>query len=169
MDKTTHNFNIRLLQSADWQIWKSIRLEAVKTHPEAFGGSYEEESLFEDAHFKKDLTKSDIFGAFSKDNLIGTAGFFTLQLTKMQHRGSLFGMYVEPQFRSHGAAAQLIQTVINHARQKVLQLHCSVVTENEIATKFYKKYGFAIYGTEPRALKVSNNFYDEYLMVLRFD
>ncbi|MFO1259114.1 MAG: GNAT family N-acetyltransferase [Gammaproteobacteria bacterium] len=169
MAKNNHLFDIRLLQSSDLQIWKTIRLEAVKAYPEAFGSSYEEESLYTEDDFKRGLTESDIFGVFSKNDLIGTVGFFKLKPLKMQHRGTMFGMYIKPEHRGHGAAAQLIQAIISHARQNVLQLHCRVVSENEIAIKFYQKYGFQIYGTEPRALKVDEKFHDEHLMVLKFN
>jgi ribosomal protein S18 acetylase RimI-like enzyme len=169
MVKNNQHFNIRILQESDYQIWKAIRLEAVKAHPEAFGSSYEEESLYSDEDFKQDLTKSNIFGAFSKNGLIGIVGFFKLKPLKMQHRGTMFSMYIKLEYRGQGAAAQLIQAVINHARQNVLQLHCTVVSENKLATKFYQKYGFQIYGTEPQALKVDEKFYDEHLMILKFN
>ena len=122
--------------------------------------------MYTDEDFQKGLIESNIFGAFTENNLIGTAGFFKLKPFKMQHRGTMFGMYVKPEHRGLGAASQLIQAVINHARQNILQLHCTVVTENETAIQFYKKYGFQIYGTEPRSLQVGNKFYDEHLMVL---
>ena len=31
---------------------------------------------------------------------------------------------------------------------------------------FYQKQGFKIYGTEPRALKIGDTFFDEHLMIL---
>lgn len=160
--------NIRLLKTEDCPIWKKIRLEAVKAHPEAFGSSYEEESLFTDDQFNIGLTDSDIFGAFINDELAGTAGFFIFKYLKMKHRGNLFGMYVKPEYRNRGVASQLIEMVISHAQTKVLQLHCSVVSENQVATQFYEKYGFQIYGTEPKSLKVGEKFYDEHLMALQF-
>ena len=91
------NTEIRQLQEQDWEIWKGIRLEAVQLHPEAFGSSYEEESLWKDEDFKNSLIKSDIFGAFEEKKLIGIAGFFQFKLLKLKHRGNLFSMYVKLQ------------------------------------------------------------------------
>jgi hypothetical protein len=34
---------IERLPEGDWQAWRDVRLEAVERHPEAFGGSFEEE------------------------------------------------------------------------------------------------------------------------------
>ena len=168
IDNMNNKINSRLLTPEDWQAWKAIRLEAIKTVPEAFKMSYEEEKEFSDETFRKGLAENDIFGAFDNNKLVGTAGFYIYKNLKMQHRGGMFGMYVEPLYRQRGVASMLIQKLIDHASHKVIQLHCSVATENIIATELYKKNGFSIYGTEPRALKVGDKFYDEHLMVLEF-
>jgi len=34
---------IERVQEADWEAWRDVRLEAVRLHPEAFGGAFEEE------------------------------------------------------------------------------------------------------------------------------
>jgi hypothetical protein len=36
---------IKILREEDWQDWKTIRLEAVRLHPAAFGGAYEDVCL----------------------------------------------------------------------------------------------------------------------------
>ncbi|MBA3813908.1 MAG: GNAT family N-acetyltransferase [Alphaproteobacteria bacterium] len=161
--------NIRQLNVEDWALWKHIRLEALKLHPEAFGGSYEEESLWTDEEFKKGLVKSDIFGAFVDNKLVGVAGFFIYGLQKLKHRGMLFTLYVKKENRGFGIATQFMETVIEHARTRVLQLHCTVITGNESAIRLYQRHGFQIFGTEPRSLKVGETFHDLHLMVLKFD
>lgn len=162
------NCEIRHLQEQDWTISKEIRLEALKLHPEFFGG-YEDESLWEDEDFKKDLMKNDIFGAFIENKLIGVSGYFQSTLQKLKHRGTLFGLYVRQENRGQGIAGQLIEAIITHARKQVLQLHCTVTTDNKAAINLYQKYGFQSYGIEPRSLKVGEKFYDEHLLVLKLD
>ena len=161
--------HIKHLQKNDWVLWKEIRLEALKRHPEAFGGTYEEECLWSDEDFKLGLVKSDIFGAFIDNRLVGVAGIFVIQSKKLKHKGTLFSLYVKNEKRGQGIADQLVKAVINHVRQRVLQLHCTVVTNNNSALKLYQRHGFQIYGTEPRSLKVNEKFYDEHLMVLKFE
>jgi ribosomal protein S18 acetylase RimI-like enzyme len=163
------NAEIRQLQEQDWILLKEIRLEALKLHPEFFGGYYEDESSWSDEDFKNDLTRNDIFGAFIEKKLIGVAGYFQFTLQKLKHRGTLYGLYVKEENRGQGIADQLIDVIIVHARQRVLQLHCTVTTDNKPALNLYQKHGFQIYGTEPRSLKVDENFYDEHLMVLKLD
>jgi len=58
---------------------------------------------------------------------------------------------------------------LNVAEGKALQVHCNVVTSNDRARRLYERHGFSVYGTEPRALKVGDRFYDEHLMICRLD
>lgn len=146
-----------------------MRLEALKLYPKAFGASYENEVQNPDKIFQNTLKTKTIFGAFRDGVLVGIAGFFVFPHQKMQHRGNLFSFYLRKDHRGQGIADQLLETVIAYSKNKVLQIHTSVVTTNLAAIKLYKKYGFDIYGTEPRSLKVGNNYYDEHLMILVFD
>ncbi len=61
---------------------------------------------------------------------------------------------------------QISLSIIHHAKSPVVQLHLSCVTSNLGAVAFYQKHGFKIYGTEPRALKIGNTFFDEHLIIL---
>ncbi len=158
--------NIRLLQAQDVGIWTTLRLEALQDSPESFGSSYEEEIIRSEGDWKTGMENSDIFGAFLDNELVACAGFFSLSFLKTKHRGVLWGMYTKPVSRGKGIASSLIETVIAHAKSRVIQLHLTCVTSNLGAMKLYEKQGFKIYGTEPRALKIGNNFFDEHLMML---
>ncbi len=170
MAKTSsEHLDIRLLNNEeDWLAFQALRLSALQEHPEAFGASYEEESIMSTDSFKEAYKKCEIFGAFMDHALVGCAGFFVQSSIKMRHRGVLFSMYSAPTYRNRGIANLLVKTVINHAKKSVLQLHAVVVTSNQSALNLYEKNGFKIYGTEPRSLKIDNQFYDEHMMVLRF-
>ena len=157
---------IRLLTLDDWKTWKQLRLEALQNSPMGFGSSYEEELKWPDLNFQQELKKSDIFGAFIDNTLIGCAGFYSLNLLKTKHRGVIWGMYTSPEYRGQGVASALIEAIIVHAKSCVSQLHLTCVTSNLDAMTFYQKHGFKIYGTEPRPLKIGGSFFDEYLMIL---
>jgi ribosomal protein S18 acetylase RimI-like enzyme len=163
------NCEIRQLQEQEWALWKEIRLEALKLHPEAFTNTYEEESSWEDENFKKNLVENNIFGAFVSNKLLGVAGFFIYEPQKLKHQGLLFAMYVRKESRGKGVADYLVKAIINHARQRVIQLHCTVNSENKNALKLYQRHGFQTYGTAPRTVKLGEKFYDEDLMILMFD
>lgn len=160
------NFTIKQLGADDWKIWKNFRLEALKNSPESFGSSYEEELNWTNSDFQNSLTKSDIFGVFVDNSLISCAGFYSLNSAKTKHRGVIWGMYTRPECRGQGIASALIQTIINHAKSRVDQLHLTCVTSNLGAVAFYQKQGFKIYGEEPNSLKIENQYFNEYMMVL---
>jgi len=160
--------NIKLLTNEDWSAFKSLRLESLRLHPEAFSSSLKDESLMADETFQASLTKNDIFGAFINGQLIGCVGFFVFSPQKMRHKGAIFAMYIQPSYRKKGIAEMLLKAVIAHASQHVTQLHLTVVTTNQVALNLYQKNGFKIYGTEPNALKIDDQFYAEHLMVLEF-
>ena len=159
---------IRPLEIKEWPAFKALRLEALLKHPEAFGASYQEESKLTEKAFQQGFGTCDIFCAFVNDELVGCAGFFIYSSEKMAHRGCLFSMYTKDTHRNRGTADALIKTIITHAKQRVIQLHLTVVTINHAAYRLYKKNGFTIYGTEPRSLKIDDRFYDEHLMILEF-
>lgn len=156
---------IRLLTQDDWQVWKSFRLEALKNSPENFGSSYEEERTWADSEFQSGLLNSDIWAVFVDHLLISCVGFYGLQSSKTKHRGVLWGMYTKAEYRGKGMAGAVLEASITHAKSRVTQLHLTCVTSNRTAVAFYQKRGFKIYGTEPRALKMGDVFFDEHLMI----
>jgi GNAT superfamily N-acetyltransferase len=125
--------NIRVLQFDDWTRWKELRKESILLCPEAFASSFEEECGLSDRQFQDWITKNVIFGAFIDDRLIGTAGFFQMELAKEKHRGVLFSVYVTPNERQQGTAYQLVEEVIKESKKRVIQLHLKVVSSNSSA------------------------------------
>jgi len=160
---------IARLTVADAAAYRDLRLEALQNAPSAFGSSYEAESKNSLADFEGTLTRSYIAGAWLNGSLVGTAGFYREQHTKVAHRGNVWGVYVKPEARGRGLARALVTDVLAHARTQVKQAHLSVVTENESTRRLYEALGFTIYGTEPRSLFVDGRYLDEHMMVLRLD
>jgi GNAT superfamily N-acetyltransferase len=64
---------------------------------------------------------------------------------------------------------KLIGSVINHARERVEQIHLHVVTTNTAAYNLYRSLGFVACGIEPRALRHAGRDYDEAMMVLMIE
>lgn len=138
----------------------------LQDHPEAYGSSYEEESSWGDDIFERRLNNNAIFGTFENEKLIATCCFHQQTSLKTQHRGFLWGIYTIEEERGKGIGSDIMDHVIEHARDHVIQLHLTCITENERAAMFYQKHGFEIYGTKPRSLYVNGDYYDEYLMVI---
>lgn len=166
----TSGIVIRQFSADEAIVWRTIRLEALRNAPEAFGQTAEHAESQAMHHFEQTVSGPyPPFGAFVGDTPVGTAGFYILGGPKMSHRGMLWGMYVAPSHRRLGVGRRLIAAIIDHARGKVDQIHLHVVTTNTAAYDLYRRMGFVAYGIEPRALRYGGRDYDEAMMVLMLD
>jgi ribosomal protein S18 acetylase RimI-like enzyme len=161
---------IRPFVAGDAMTWRTIRLEALANAPEAFGQTLEHAEKQPIDHYLQAVSGPFApFAAFDGSKAVGTAGFYILGGPKMSHRGVLWGMYVSPTHRSLGIGRKLIESVIEHARDRVEQIHLNVVTTNTAAFNLYRSMGFVVYGIEPRALRHAGRDYDEAMMVLMIE
>jgi RimJ/RimL family protein N-acetyltransferase len=164
---------IRKLTEDDLDALWALRLRGLKDNPEAFGSTYEEtlargkESMQQ--RLRAEENETFFLGAFEESRLIGKVAFFREEGTRSRHKGYVISMFVAPESRGLGAGKALVQALIARARQieGLEQLHLAVVTTNQAAYQLYRSLGFEVYGTEPRALKAGEEYWDEYLMVLR--
>jgi ribosomal protein S18 acetylase RimI-like enzyme len=162
---------IRPLGPGDAGAFRAQRLQALATAPEAFGASHAEEAARPLSAFAERLAPpapSLVFGAFVRDELVGSAGFLAATSAKSRHKGTLWGVYVMPEQRGRGFARRLVEAVIAHAAQHVLILNANVVTTNAVARALYETLGFRGYGIEAKALCVDGVFHDEALLALDF-
>jgi len=161
------SFKIRRLEADDAAIYRELRLEGLKNHPESFGTAWDDEIDKPDAWWTGLLESNTVFGGWSDGGpLLGVAGFYVLGPAKQRHKGMLWGMYVRLDARGTGLAASLLQRVIEHARPLVEELRLTVMASNTAAHRLYSAAGFQPYGLERRALKVGDNYYDDLLMAL---
>lgn len=161
---------IRVFSANEVAAWRTIRLEALRNAPEAFGQTLEHAETQAMQHFEQTVSGSfPPFAAFEDNTPVDTAGFYILNGPKMSHRGVLWGMYVSPSHRRFGIGRKLISAIIGHARGRVDQIHLHVVTTNTAAYNLYRRMGFVAYGIEPRALRYGGCDYDEAMMVLSLD
>ena len=103
------------MAAADAEIFRSIRLEALERHPEAFAASIEEEGAQDLSFFVDTLERNAVFGGYQQSTLLGTAGFYRHTRTKLSHKGVLWGMYVRDAARGSGLGRALLQCVEDHA------------------------------------------------------
>ena len=165
---------VRRLDEADTAAFRTLRLHALQESPEAFGSSYEEtvvqplERMAERLRHAPERPHDFVLGAFDP-HLIGMVGFARETRAKTRHKGSIWGMYVAEQARGHGIGRALLERLLAEARAQpdLEAITLLVVSTNEAAKHLYRSFGFAIYGTEPDALKLGDRYYDEDLMVLR--
>ncbi len=157
-------FSTRRLSKVDAKDFRTLRLEGLKRHPEAFGASFSAEATQNLKLFADSLKRGTVIGGFDETGLQGIVAFSTYQHEKMKHKGSLTGMYVREKARGTDLSVKLVQALLDHARQEVELVQLSVVSTNEQARRLYEKCGFEVYGMEPKALKVGDDYLDELLM-----
>ena len=163
--------SIRLLHAADAALFREIRLEALRSSPEAFGSTFEAEAAQPLSLFSERLESGAImFGAFrgseTGSEIVGIAGLRLNQSTKEAHKGLLVSMYVRPEARNSGVGQHLVETILEYARGRVELVQLSVVRENQPALRLYSRLGFVEYGVERNALKQDGRYFDEVLMAI---
>jgi ribosomal protein S18 acetylase RimI-like enzyme len=161
---STADIRIRRLTADDAELFRDIRLEALRCNPEAFGSTFEAESVKPLSWFSGRLGGSQVLGAFHARTLLGVASLIIQQSAKMAHKGVLVGMYVRPEVRRTGIGRRLVEAVIDTASRHVELIQLTVVTDNEAARRLYASLGFVEYGLEKKALKQGDRYYDEILM-----
>lgn len=161
---------IRRLNPLDAEAYLGKRLEGLKNTPEAFGSSYEEEKDHPVEKYKRKFQSNNSFtlGAFEDTQLVGVVTLVKEKLLKHQHKATIIAMYVSPEKRGLGIGKSLMVEVINVANdmEGVEQIYLTVVTTNEPARNLYASLGFHVFGTEKRALKVDDTYFNQEHMVL---
>jgi GNAT superfamily N-acetyltransferase len=158
---------VRRLDTQDVASYRELRLEGLNSHPEAFGASWEDESVKPASWWTERLQANIVFGGWiDRSPLLGVAGLRMHAATKLRHKGILWGMYVRPAARRTGLAAALVQRVIEYAEPLVEGISLTVVASNAVALRVYSAAGFEQYGLERRALKIGDAYFDEVLMTL---
>ena len=164
---------IRVLDiEKDIECFRTIREEAIFNAPESFGESQSEilnKSWEKYCDHLSDHGVGDfVLGAFL-EQLIGVVGFYRAQLGNLAHKGTLWGLYVKPEYRRAGVAKALVRSVLGSIDKmnEIEYVKLSVVTDNLPAVALYRSLGFTVYGTEPSALLLNGQSYDEHHMQLK--
>ena len=160
---------MRRLMPGDVALWKEIRLAALEFAPRAFGRTLANFHSQTDADHVARLTDSTVFGAFSGDQIIGSAGWYAIDFVTETHRGKINSVFVRPDWQGRGVADALMDAIEIEATGNVLQLELTVSVGFPRSLGFYQRRGFEITGTTPRALCHDGEFSDEHSMVKRLD
>jgi len=160
---------IRQLSEADATIYRELRLLGLKESPAAFGASYAEVAARPLDVFRKRLgdEQNHTFGAFDDEGrLAGVTMLRWERREKTGHKGTIYAVYVRPEYRGQGAGRALMEAALARARELGLrQVNLGVSVASKAAIALYEACGFEEFGREKHAFKVGTEFYDAIYMV----
>ncbi len=163
--------HIRQLHDTDVEIYRVLRLDSLRESPHAFTNSYEEFSQRANESIAQQFRSHENFtlGAFEEDRLVGMVGFYRENALKLRHKGYIVSMYVRPEYRSHGIARALLMEAIDRVKRlpDLKQLLLGVVETQATAKRLYESLGFVVYGREPNAVKIGDDYFAEEFMLLK--
>ena len=154
----------------DWKDYREIRLDALRTNPESFGSSYEEEFDRTESKWKEKLGDKNraILLALDGEKAIGILIIIFESGIKLAHIANIFSVYVQPNYRGKGISTELMKEALSliKSRRGTVKINLHVTTNQLPAINLYKKFGFKIAGELRKELKIKANYYNSYIMEL---
>ena len=144
----------RKLEPADARVYRAIRLESLKAHPEAFGAGYEEQRKLPKLMFERAIEEPAderfVIGAYDGEDLIGICGFLPFvskDFAELEHTGTIIQMYVRAAYRGRKIGLGLTKAVLEEAfrNPEIQQISLGVKEGNVSAQRVYEQAGFRTY------------------------
>lgn len=166
------DITIRAAVPDDAALLRELRIEALATHPQAFGSDVASaqarsvEWWVESIRNYAPENTGAIQVASWENQLIGMVGIVRETRPKTRHNGTMWGVFVKADWRGLRVADALVNACLTWAQTHgLLAVRLSVITTNTSAIRCYVRCGFSVYGVDPKVLFYDSVYYDELLMV----
>lgn len=131
----------RVLDEDDWQVFRDLRLAALRDAPDAFVASYEDEADSDESFWRDRITDASRFVAARDGEHVGLVSL------GLHHGdvevGEVFGLWSAPDARGTHIARQLVDDAIAQARSDGRRrVYFWVGSDNVAAIGFASSYGF---------------------------
>jgi ribosomal protein S18 acetylase RimI-like enzyme len=140
--------SVRRIRSGEAQLFKDLRLAALKESPLAFSSTYESavERSWESWRDQADGTAAGVerctLIAFADGTPVGIASVY--RDSAETDEGELLQFWVRPNWRSRGIGRALLEALVQWgAESGVRWLWAGVAAGNDRAVRFYERQGFA--------------------------
>lgn len=135
------DIKVRLLVKDEWQLYRDVRLAALRDAPEAFIARFEDEASYDDDFWRDRMSHATrIVAEYGNEPV----GLVCLGLhNEDPQTGEVFGLWTAPSVRGQNVARDLVAV----ARQKAAEddhrlLYFWVVSDNASAVGFASSFGF---------------------------
>jgi ribosomal protein S18 acetylase RimI-like enzyme len=156
------------LDPGGWRDYRTLRLMALRTDPQAFEASLETQRAMPDTWWQERLREAQpenggwLLFARQGDRLIGMAGAV---LSDDGATACITGVFVVPDARGQGTGEALLRAILDELGQEpsIQRISLYVNASQVAARRLYERAGFLMVARE-RSTYGDGNEYDEYLM-----
>ncbi len=144
---TTNTVTVRALRSDEVDLWRDIRLRALRDAPDAFGTTYDQASAWTDTTWATHVGWATAPNALQAVYLATVGGAVVGCARVSQEEGSdtalVTSMWVDPAARRRGVAAALLEACERWARDhRCRAMELEVAELNPGARLLYERAGF---------------------------
>ncbi len=149
---TKDNTTIRQLTPSDWQIFRDLRLYALKSEPGKFSSNYTLESGFSEETRRDRLAPPlrAYFGLFDQGKLVGITGAIRNNGDAQATDIILVASYIMPEYRGQGLSRKFYKARLEWAAQQpgVIRVLVSHRESNDASRRANQAFGFVRTGAE---------------------
>lgn len=165
--ETERVWTTRLDPSA-WQDYRTLRLMALRTDPQAFEASFEAQRALPDTWWQDRLREAVdgrrewLLFAEQEQRLVGMIG---ARVSEVPIVAAINGVFVKPEARGRGIGDALLRAMLHELGQNptIQRIRLYVNASQVAAHRLYERAGFRVVARE-RSPYGDGNAYDEYLM-----
>ena len=166
---------LRRLTADNVDAFRALRLRALRDHPRAYMQTYEEESLRQRKFHEFMIDNNIILGAFVANEAVGIevlVGYTILslnQMTKIKHKGIVWGAYVLPENRYNDLAKQMRLRLFEIAKEIGLKACTSaIVANNPAALAVHHGVGYVEMFRETDGVCHADGSFDDVIHLVKY-
>jgi RimJ/RimL family protein N-acetyltransferase len=150
-----HGLTVRALAVSEWEIFRDVRLMALKDAPGMFATSYTQAAERTPETWQSLVRgpTNQIFGLFDGQHLVGITGAFAWPDDRSDETATLVMSYIVPAYRGRGLSRLLYAAALDWTRAHPCFEHVVVAmrASNAASRRACERHGFTPVRTAPRA------------------